>query len=490
MTREVIIWAAFCWMSGVIVALVLTPLIRNLAFEYKLLDRARQFHTTHLNAVPRIGGLALVGSYLVLVSIICLADSKRIIAIPEEGLLILVSSLAAFGLGFWDDLKPLRAKTKLLVQILIALGVWYGGLRINHWINPLTQTGYDLGIWSAPITVLWLVGVTNLINLVDGIDGLAAGLILLLMILLSVVSALGILNGGGNVFSMLVSIGMAGTLLGFLFYNFPPAKIFMGDGGAYFHGMLIAELSLLNSNKGEVAGALIVPFFALGLPIIDSCFTIFRRTLVGLPIFRADRKHIHHRLAAMGFSQQRVVLSLYAFCTFFSLLALTYFVKEGRLLPVLFGVFMVVMLASARMFGFVRDWYKLGRLLTASMGRRKHTRYALLLGQVLFIEAENSKSVDELWNHFGFILQKLQFRTVTWSVGGQEHVWKCKNLGSKHVHERLLSQEIKGEPSSEIIISCSSDVWDEDTFKLLTELVAESWAKALTRRQELSKVVV
>ena len=488
MLKEVLVnaitgWAALCWGCGMLIVLTVTPLVRSWTIHRNLLDRVGQFHTTHTIAVPRLGGFSLIIAFMAVFWGITLANAKGNFEVPKEAGIICLSSLSIFILGVWDDVRPLSARIKLAVQILIAWFVYWGGIRIDRWMNPFTQTIYSFGSWDMPLTILWLVSITNLINLIDGIDGLACGLTFFLMILLAIASGV-----TGNIFILLLSLGMAGALLGFLFYNFPPAKIFMGDGGAYFLGMLIAELALLNSNKGEIAAALIVPFFALGLPIIDASFTVFRRVLVGLPIFRADRKHIHHHLAAMGFSRQRVVLLLYAFCIFFALLALGVFVWQGRLLPLLFGVFMIVMVLSARIFGFVQNWYKLGRLLTDSVHRRKHTKYAILLGQLLFMEAERCKSVDELWENFGFLLQKLGFCSAILSSQSEERCWKLQGASSSYEGENSVLQEVKGDSPIKITFNCKSNVWDSETLQLLSELATEAWVKALAQWQNLHRV--
>ncbi len=479
LSSAITVKAAICGLVGLWVTLLLTPFIRRWAIGRNLLDRAEQFHTTHTIAVPRVGGLALMLSFTAVIFTILLMATANQIRVPGEIGVIVFTCLAIFVLGFWDDIHPLGARVKLFFQVVVAVAVYAGGLRIEQWVNPFTQTVHQLGIWNGPLTVLWLVGVTNLINLVDGIDGLAAGLVFLIMILLAVVAGM-----GGNFFVMLLAVGMAGTLLAFLYYNFPPAKIFMGDGGAYFLGMLIAELALLNANKGEVAVALMVPFFALGLPIIDASFTILRRVLVGLPIFRADRRHIHHRLVEMGFSRQRVVLLLYAFCVFFSLLALGVFVSKGRLLPVFFGIFMMVMVFSLRTFGFVQNWYVLGRVLTSSVHRRKHTRYALLLGQLLLIETERCASLDELWKEFGFTLRKLGFCAARLQSATDEKRW-----GGDVIPDWLA--RVAGTTTgvvSELTLYVPRGQWDDATFQLLSELAFESWARASARWRSIQRI--
>ncbi len=455
------------WLLGFLIVILITPWIRGWSIRMNFFDRATQFHSDQPRLVPRFGGLALFIAFTVVYWIPTWGGNNLRISPQTDW--IFGTCLAMFALGFWDDLQAIDARIKLLIQILIASCAYAGGLQIGHLENPFTHQLFSLGRFDAPLTVFWMIAVTNLINLVDGIDGLAAGLLLVLMILLAIVS-----RAAGNEVACLFTLGMCGALSGFLFFNFPPARIFMGDGGAYFLGLLVAEVSLLNSNKGTVAAALAIPFFALGLPIIDTSFTIIRRLLVGLPLFRADRRHIHHRLVGMGFSQRRVVLLLYACCAFFALLGLAVFIQKGRLLPILFGVFMFVTLMSARMFGFIQGWYKLGRLLTQSILRRKETRYALLLGKLLEEEAERCESLHALWTHFGSILVRLKMDGVEWRRGAE--VWR--QGGGEGDPERICVHVIRGREGGTLTFYASPGC-DMETFRLLSELATESWGRAV-----------
>ncbi len=463
-----------CWLTGLLLVLGLTPLVRRWAIRHNLLDRAGQFHTTHTIAVPRLGGIALAATFTLLWLLVWAVAADRQIHIPHEAWTILGSCLAMFGLGLWDDLRPLGARFKLTIQIVIATVACFAGLNIECWTNPFTQQSVPLGLLDAPLTVLWMVGVTNLINLVDGLDGLAVGVSLILMILLSIVSAF-----SGNFFLMGISLGMTGALLAFLMFNFPPARIFLGDGGAYFLGLLIAQISVVNSNKGTVVAALIVPFFALGLPVIDTLFSIFRRALVGLPIFRADRRHIHHRLAAMGFSKRRVVWLLYAACALFAVLALGILISRGRWLPLLFGVFLALAILSARLFGYVQNWYKLGRVVAASVLRRRHTHYALLLGRVLAMDAERCGSLDALWEEFTVMLRKLGFHEAVLTEEDAERRWSDPKLSAAPSSAAFrTSYETRGPPSGQLSLTAREDRWDHETAWLLSELCAEAWSNA------------
>ncbi|HYG33325.1 MAG TPA: MraY family glycosyltransferase, partial [Clostridia bacterium] len=251
---------------GMGITFFVIPLILRVASGASFLNRPADLHHTQKTAVPRLGGLALAVAF---------ASIELIIAVffPEHREqtsgrnVIVFSSLAMFALGFWDDIRPIGAKTKLGGQVLIALFVCVQGIGIQVFKVPFSGITIDLGGWGVLLTVLWLVGMANLINLIDGVDGLAGGICLMLMVLLAFVG-----HQSGS-FELLAS-GMAGALLAFLWFNFPPARIYMGDGGAYFLGFQIGLFSLVNSHKGTVFAALVAPLFVLALPIADTVLAI------------------------------------------------------------------------------------------------------------------------------------------------------------------------------------------------------------------------
>ena len=217
-----------CALLGLGIVLLAVPLALAATPLRNRLQRGQDLHHTHNRPTPRLGGLALVIAFIgveVFIAVCCPEQRSRM----AGHMVVVLSSLAMFGLGFWDDLKPLGAKRKLVAQIVIALSVYVFGVGIEHFRIPFVSIDLDLGNWGALVTVLWLVGMTNLINLIDGMDGLAGGICLMLMCLLAYVAH----DNGG--FALLMS-GMAGALIGFLCFNFPPARIYLGDSGAYFLG--------------------------------------------------------------------------------------------------------------------------------------------------------------------------------------------------------------------------------------------------------------
>jgi len=278
------------------VAYFITPHIKNLAIKAGAMDKpdARKVHT---KPVPRMGGLAIYLGF-VLAVLASVYVNNEILGLLLGGTVILI-------VGVIDDLKQMSPKVKLLGQILAALVLVMFNIRIEWLTNPFGDMIY-LQYLSVPITVLWVVGLTNTINLIDGLDGLAAGV--------STIASFTILLVALQQNFWLVAIltaALAGSALGFLQHNFSPAKIFMGDTGSMFLGFMLAAVSILGTVKSAATIALIVPIVALGLPIMDTAFAIIRRYSSGRPIFKPDKGHLHHRLLAMGLSQKQAVLLMY-----------------------------------------------------------------------------------------------------------------------------------------------------------------------------------
>ena len=224
--------------------------------------------------------------------------------------------------GAWDDLKELSAGKQMVVQILCALLVIPFGVRIEFLTDPF-HPGHMiyLGAWTYPLTIMWIVAVTNAINWIDGMDGLAAGVCAIAAMALTLMAV-----QSGQPALALLAAALCGSLLGFLRYNFNPAKIFMG-GGALFVGFTLAAISAVGAFKVAATMALLVPILILGVPIFDTAFVIARRAMQGKPIYVADKSHLHHRLLARGFTQRQTVLILYMVSFSLSVLATFLYLK-------------------------------------------------------------------------------------------------------------------------------------------------------------------
>jgi UDP-GlcNAc:undecaprenyl-phosphate GlcNAc-1-phosphate transferase len=293
--------------SSLAVATVLTPLVLKLALKHKLYDQPNE-RKVHSRPIPRLGGVAIVIAFFAPLTGLLLVRVGMTVPLtesPSHLIGLFVGGLIIAALGLYDDLKGADAKKKFAVQVLVAILMWALGYRIELLSNPFGGQ-IALGWFSLPLTVFWFVGVMNAVNLIDGLDGLAGGVSL---ISISTLMALAIMDD--KVLAALMSACLAGALVGFLFFNFNPARIFMGDTGSLFLGFVLAAFSISTSSKGSTAIAIAVPLLVLALPILDTLLAIGRRVRARRPIFSADQEHIHHRLLRAGFTHRGAVLVLY-----------------------------------------------------------------------------------------------------------------------------------------------------------------------------------
>ena len=290
-----------------LISLILTPVVRTLAVKMGAVDDPRRRNDPerrmHDHPVPRMGGLAIVMGFLL----------SSLVFLPLNGQLqrILLGAVIIVVMGIFDDIYDLPAKLKLMGQIIAALivTVGEGGMAIEALSNPnifSSNPYWVLGWLSVPVTVVWIVGMTNAVNLIDGLDGLACGVSSISSLTLLVIA---LLLGEPQV-AILVA-ALAGGCLGFLPYNLNPAKIFMGDTGSTFLGFVLACVSIQGLFKMYTLISFVVPFLLFGLPIFDTCFAFIRRIAHGQSPMHADRSHVHHRLIDMGFSQKQAVAVLY-----------------------------------------------------------------------------------------------------------------------------------------------------------------------------------
>lgn len=278
----------------------LTPLAKKFAIRVGAIDVPTDNRRVHTKPIPRMGGLAMYVSFTLSMFLFSDLEMRKLIG-------IFIGSTILVIMGMIDDVKPLRASLKLVVQIIAALVLVEFGFRVDFLTNFFRDSGYIFfnGL-SVPMTVIWIIGITNTINLVDGLDGLATGIATIAAATLAYVAFI-----NGNTAVGILTLMLAGSSLGFLPHNFNPASIFMGDTGAYFLGFILAAISIEGTLKGTTALTLVIPVLALGLPIFDTAFAIIRRMLTKKPIFEADKGHIHHRLLHIGLDQKGAVIALY-----------------------------------------------------------------------------------------------------------------------------------------------------------------------------------
>jgi UDP-GlcNAc:undecaprenyl-phosphate GlcNAc-1-phosphate transferase len=303
---------------------LLIPLVTRMAYKLGRVDvpDARKVHTV---PIPRLGGVAIFLGFGIALAVVEALTPGPLFPRSGPFLGLFLGATMIFFLGIADDLKPLPAKFKLLMQILAAGVAVYFGARIDFLSNPAGGLFLLAPAIAFPLTIFWLVGITNTINLIDGLDGLAGGVSL---IAASTTALIAIQTHQPTI--ALVALALIGATIGFLRYNWNPAKIFMGDSGSLFLGFTLAALSVVGLLKLLATAALLVPVLILGVPIFDTAFAIVRRAWNRRPIFSPDRGHLHHRLLGLGLSQRRTVIVIYGICLFLggSALALTG-IREG-----------------------------------------------------------------------------------------------------------------------------------------------------------------
>ncbi len=302
--------AAF-FLSGVL-SFLLTPPVKRLAYKIGAVDVPKDTRRMHKRPIPRLGGLAIFFAFLVSAVLVGKINPQRV--------WILIGAVIIVALGIVDDRKALGAKFKFVIQILAAaIPVVLGGLRIEVFTNPFIFSDslyWSVGALSIPITIIWIVAITNAVNLIDGLDGLAVGVSSIAsMTMLAVALFI------GEIEIAVILAALAGACVGFMPYNLNPAQIFMGDTGSTFLGYMLATMSIQGLFKVYALISFAVPFLILGLPIFDTGFAMLRRVLSGRSPFSPDRGHVHHRLIDMGFNQKQAVAILYVISVVLGLIA-------------------------------------------------------------------------------------------------------------------------------------------------------------------------
>ena len=327
--------------------LFLIPLVRKMSLRFQILDMPGK-RKVHTKPVPTLGGIAIFISFIAAVLFaLCFNQEFRLEFAPYLMGLILGGAVVVV-LGIFHDLNNLRPFVKLCGQILVGFLLFYFGLRIEYITNPFGGQIHLNLLTSLIVTVFWTVALINAVNLIDGLDGLAAGLTTI-----SLLALLSIALFKHHLATIFLIAALMGTSVGFLKYNFYPAKIFMGDTGSMFLGFALACISILGYHKMVTSTALLIPLIALGIPIFDTLLAVVRRLLKRHSIFKADKKHLHHRLLDMGLSHKQVVLFLYLICAYFGVIAFLFVLisKEYAFILLILlgmGVFMGV-----RTIGFI-----------------------------------------------------------------------------------------------------------------------------------------
>ena len=390
--------------------LVLTPLARALAARWGLTDKPDGHRKVHARATPLAGGLAILAAGVTALAAVQWLPNpwQDILAWKDWELGLLLASAIICAVGLIDDRWGLRAWAKLGGQ-LAAITVLVGGGLVVQSIQLFGWT-VDLGLLAVPFTVLWLLGTMNSLNLLDGMDGLLGCLGLVISASMAVMAAL-----LGQWAAAAVAAALAGALLGFLRYNFPPATIFLGDAGSMLIGLVIGVLAIQSSLKGPATIGLAVPVAVLTLPFFDTTAAIIRRKLRGLSVSTPDRGHLHHCMLRRGLSNKSILMCVSVFSLVTGLGALASLALNSELFAVLSGLAVVVILVANRLFGYVEMRLIRDRLLTGAGS--------------LWQGAVNGKSEAP--------------EAAGAGLGRWKELWDSLTAGAEHFHLKIIRLDVK-----------------------------------------------
>jgi UDP-GlcNAc:undecaprenyl-phosphate GlcNAc-1-phosphate transferase len=354
--------------SSIFFSFVLTWLVRNLAMGRGWVSRPIEERHLHAKPLPRLGGIAIFLAFLLSVAVAFLANlysPSLDLGAPIRTLLtILIPATMVFLLGLYDDMYTVGPYSKFAVEGVAAAMLFVGGLRILD-LPVLFGPRQFSWIIGLPLTILWVIGITNAFNLIDGLDGLAAGSALFSTL---VVFAVAVFSHSSLV--SLLTIALAGAIIGFLRFNFNPATIFLGDCGSLLIGFVLSALALQGAQKSPTILAVAIPVVSFGLPILETILSVLRRLISGRPVFTADREHIHHKLLERGLSHRQVVVVLYAVSAIFALLSLFLFWPTGSTLGLVLAVLGTGVWIGVQHLGYLEFW-ELRRLAQRTIEQRR-----------------------------------------------------------------------------------------------------------------------
>jgi UDP-GlcNAc:undecaprenyl-phosphate GlcNAc-1-phosphate transferase len=470
--------AAVAFLSSTLTAAILTPVARWLAHRWEVLDHALSSRKIHDRPIPRLGGIAIVlAFYAPLVALLFVNTDVggRFYAQPQKAFGLFGGGLAIAALGIYDDLKGADAKKKFAVQFAVAGLMYYLGYRIDRITIPFGAP-LELGWFGLPLTLVWIAGVINALNLIDGLDGLAGGVAFIAIATIFVIA-----NVHHQPLMVLFCAALSGAVLGFLFYNFNPATIFMGDTGSMFLGFVLATTSIQTNQKATAAVAIAVPILALGVPIADTLLAMMRRYARGVPMFSADKGHIHHRLLGMGLSQRQTVLVIYGASATLAGSALILSFASSKTAAITLAVLASLVFLALRKLGFI-DLAKTKKVL----GERR--RNLELRGAVRQAGAALAKArtLDEAWAALVAAADELGAAAVALSVelsagGRQEFSEGFEEGGAAMLRARYgLVMERPDDDTVEFGWSDGRPEVDRDT-EIAVELLCDHLSTAVER---------
>lgn len=325
-----------------LISLMITPIVIAISKKLNIVDKPN-FRKVHTQPVSVLGGTVILFSFLIGIWI----------SHPMEREIkpLIIGAFIMYVVGLIDDICDLKPLLKLLGQVIAASVIVFYGITIDFISFPMGPT-IHFGFLSIPITIIWIVAITNAINLIDGLDGLASGVSIIALLTIAFIAIL-----QGNIFITMICSVLIGSLLGFLFFNFHPAKIFLGDSGALMIGFIIGFVSLLGF-KNITFISLFFPIIILAVPFIDTLFAMIRRVKKGQHIMQADKSHLHHKLLALGYSHRQTVLLIYSIAILFSLSSIILYLSQLLGVVLMFILILITIEMIVEFTGLIDDNYR------------------------------------------------------------------------------------------------------------------------------------
>jgi len=393
------------FLSGFVLVLGLTPLFRKLASKLNALDHGGAGQKENLEPVPRLGGAAIFFAFVLPLLYLLLNRSGD--KFQKEIAAILAGSFLVFVIGVYDDIKRASVWSRLAIEFAAALLVYSAGIRVTSIANPFGGI-LQLGWLALPATLLWIVVITNAVNFIDGLDGLAAGTGILILVTIV------LLNWGRiNPLLILAVFPLLGALLGFLVFNFPPATIFMGDSGSLFLGFFLSSFAISASTGAPGSKIAWITILAFSLPLLDMVYAVLRRWYRGLPIYAADKDHLHHKLLEKGMAKRKVLFNFYG-ANLILMLILVFLVKVNLKPLPMFLILFILSLAAFAGFQFLSDLNaadfvrKIFRLFKLFRRRRY---YSYLINR-FERGVEKKKGLDEIRTHLDKLFKDYSLTAV------------------------------------------------------------------------------
>lgn len=412
------------YLGSTFLGLITTPVVILLGHKIRALDVPGS-RNIHSRPTPRTGGMAIFASTLLAVLPVLLLQNAIGAAfhnILPQVIVLLCCSTFAFAVGLIDDIRGLQARTKLLAEVAAALTVCAAGVRIMS-VDMAGWPTLNLGWFSWPLTLLWIIGITNAVNLSDGLDGLAAGISAIACGVIAVFSVY-----SGQVVMAVLMLALLGSLTGFLFFNFNPAKVFMGDCGSLFVGFTISAASVMCVTKSAAFVGLALPILALGIPIFDTLLSMLRRFLERRSLFSPDRGHFHHRLIDLGLHQRHVVVTIYSATLLSASLGLFMMARQDIGSLIVFGCILLLIVLLFLVVGSIRlreiatglhDKYILSR-------RQRQERATFEHLQLQFRQVRN---FDQCWSAICEAARRMDFAWISLKTNDKDgaertEVWR------------------------------------------------------------------